>query len=125
MTRAFLLSLFGAILVVMIAVTFYASLDRSVFKAGSELLSDRWFVATLFDAYCGFLTFYVWVAYKERTLLGKGLWFILILMLGNIAMSIYLLIQLAKLDRNAGITSILLRNDETTRPIGADRAAHP
>ena len=107
--RAFLFFLFGTVLVAMLAVTTYAALDRSILDVGPELTSDPWFHATLTDAYFGFLTFFVWVAYKESTTWGRLLWFILIMTLGNIAMSVYMLIQLARWDRGVGVESILLR----------------
>jgi len=109
MNRSMLFLIFTAILAAMIAVTTYATLDRSVLDAGTQLLSDRWFQATLADAYFGFLTFYLWVGYKERGVWRKVLWFVLIMTLGNIAMSIYVLIQLGKWDAARGVESILLR----------------
>ncbi len=109
MTRTALILLFSAILVGMLAITTYATIDRSIFNVGPVLTSDPWFHATLVDAYCGFVTFYVWVAYKEKTFLKRLLWFVLIMTLGNIAMSIYVLIQLGQTGRLGGIESILLR----------------
>ncbi len=93
----FLKILFLAILAAMLYVTITASLDRGVFEAGAALWPDPWFRATLADAYFGFITFFVWVAYKERGLLRKLIWFVLIMTLGNIAMSVYVLIQLFRL----------------------------
>jgi membrane protease YdiL (CAAX protease family) len=101
--------LFAAILVAMLAVTTWASLDRSVFEAGN-LLDDPWGVATLADAYMGFLTFYAWVAYKERGVAGRVLWFVLIMGLGNIAMSAYVLLQLFRLPPGATVETLLLRD---------------
>jgi len=112
MTRTMLALLFTTILVAMLAVTAYASLNRSILKVGPELTSDPWFHATLLDAYCGFLTFFVWVAYKESASWSKVLWFVLIMTLGNIAMSAYVLIQLIRLDRTQGIETILLRGKQ-------------
>lgn len=107
--KLFLLLVFAFILVAMLAITITASLDRSVFNVGQELLSDRWFQATLLDAYFGFLVFYLWVAYKERTTTSRIVWFVLIMAFGNIAMSIYALLQLAKLPSGAPIEQLLLR----------------
>ena len=109
MSRTILTLVFATILIVMLAVTTYASLDRSVLKVGSDLTSDRWFQATLADAYFGFITFYVWVFYKERGPLFRVIWFVLIMTLGNIAMSIYVLIQLWTWDSMTGMEGILLR----------------
>jgi hypothetical protein len=71
--------------------------------------SSPWSVATLFDAYFGFLTFYVWVAYKERSTAARVVWFILIMALGNMAMSAYMLLQLSKLRSGQPLESLLLR----------------
>ena len=78
----------------MLTVTTWASLERGVLTAGRELIGDRWFQATLIDAYFGFITFYVWVAYKETKFYSKILWLLSILTLGNIAMAIFMLKEL-------------------------------
>ena len=111
MARRLLVLFFATILIAMLAVTTYASLDRSILAVGRQLTSDPWFHATLADAYFGFLTFYVWVAYKERAVWLKVLWFVLIMALGNIAMAIYVLIQLARWDSERGIEGLLLRTE--------------
>jgi hypothetical protein len=66
-------------------------------------------VATLFDAYFGFLTFFVWVCFKERRLAAKVIWFVLIMALGNIAMSGYVLIQLFKLKPEEPLSDLVLK----------------
>jgi len=106
--KTFLQFFFSCILIAMVTVTLMAMHDRSILDAGI-VWSDLWARATLFDAYSGFLTFFVWVAYKERTLLAKLFWFVLIMLLGNIAMSTYVLIQLSKLRSGQSLKSILLR----------------
>ena len=45
------------LLLCMIAVTFAASLDRSVLQAGRGLWPDPWFVVTLAETYIGFVIF--------------------------------------------------------------------
>jgi hypothetical protein len=105
--RTFLIGLFSVILMAMVAVTTVASMERSIFDAGRQLLPDRWFQATLCDAYFGFITFFVWVAYKERAVWKRSLWFILIMCLGNIAMATYMLIQLVKLPPGAPLSALL------------------
>lgn len=115
MARMFLNLLFGGILLAMLGVTTYASLDRSIFHVGSQLTSDPWFHATLADAYFGFLTFYVWVAYKEPRLWRKAVWFLLIMTLGNIAMSLYVLLQLRGINKDQKLSELLLRRPEGSR----------
>ncbi len=86
--------LFGAILVAMLYVTVSASLEQGVFEAAAALWPDPWFRATLADAYFGFLTVYVWIAYKETGWARRVLWFVLLMGFGNIAIAVYVLIQL-------------------------------
>lgn len=95
----------------MFAMTIWASLDRAVWNAGGQLLSDRWFQATLLDAYLGFLTFFIWVAYKESTHIGRVLWFLLIMGLGSMAIAGYVLWQLCRWNPARGVADLLLRRD--------------
>ena len=67
-------------------------------------------MATLFDAYFGFVTFYAWVFYKETSWLARIVWFVAIMGLGNIAMSSYVLIQLFRLRPEQPASDILLRS---------------
>jgi Protein of unknown function (DUF1475) len=102
-------ALFGAILALMLYVTAAAALERGVLVAGAELWKDAWFRATLADAYCGFLTFYAWVYYRERGGAARAAWLLAILGLGNIAMSAYVLLRLTRLPPGAGVEQLLLR----------------
>ncbi len=102
-------ALFATILGVMLYSTVTAALDRGVFAAGAALWPDPWFRATLADAYCGFLTFYAWVHYRERSWGRRGAWFAAIMLLGNIAMALYMLVLLFRLPPGAGPEQLLLR----------------
>jgi len=95
--RNFLIILFGAIFLWMIVMTTLTSLEMPIWDAFATFGDHPWAVATLWDAYFGFLTFYVWVAWRETRLASRLLWFVLILLLGNITMSLYVLIQLFRL----------------------------
>lgn len=100
--------LFAAILVAMIATTTWATMQSGVFTGGSAVLQSRWGIATLLDAYCGFLTFFVWVAWRERSAGARILWFVLIMTLGNIAMASYMLIQLFRLPEGSSMRDLLV-----------------
>jgi hypothetical protein len=112
--RTTLRLLFGAILVVMLAVTTRASLMQPVWGwQGLVTEPDRWWtMATLADAYCGFLTFYVWVFYKESGPAPRLGWLLAILLLGNIAMAVYVLLQLSRLRDDEPVANLLLRADD-------------
>ena len=107
--RVALRLLFGAILVTMIGVTTWASLRQPVWEWGGLTAApdNGWTIATLFDAYFGFVTFYVWLAYKERRWAPRIGWLIAILLLGNMAMSAYVLLQLRRLPREEPMATLL------------------
>ncbi|KAB2843050.1 DUF1475 domain-containing protein [bacterium] len=105
----FLKLLFSAILIAIISATVWASQHYSVWQAFSDLWRDPWGRATLFDAYFAFLTFYVWVFYKERCWAYRLLWFVLVMGFGNIGMSLYMLIQLFRLRPGEGVEELLLK----------------
>ena len=103
--------LFGGILIYMVAMTTWVSLHKSILLSPNEFswAGSPWAVATLFDAYFGFITFYAWVAYKETRWAARVVWFVLIMGLGNIAMSSYVLMQLFKLRAEEPVWAILVR----------------
>ena len=83
----------------------------SVLEGGQGLWPDPWFIATLMDAYFGFLTFFLWVAYKETSWIARGSWFIAIMLLGNFAMCGYLLWQLSTIKDFSWEALLLRRRD--------------
>jgi hypothetical protein len=101
--------LFFIVLISMLAVTGWASTQCALWKTPREVATHPWFIATLFDTYWAFLTFYCWVAYKEVSWLARISWLIGILLLGNIVMAIYMLIQLFKVPADGKIEDMLLR----------------
>jgi Protein of unknown function (DUF1475) len=107
--RTTLRLLFGFVLLSMIGVTSWASSQQPVWDWGglTQPPDNAWTIATLFDAYYGFVTFYVWVVYKETRWLPRVLWLIAILLLGNMAMSAYVLWQLRKLPANEPMAQLL------------------
>ena len=105
----FLRIAFIGVLISMFAVTGWASSVVALWKTPRAVATHPWFIATLFDTYFAFLTFYAWVAYKETSKVARVAWLIAILLLGNIAMATYMLIQLFRLPTNATMEQLLLR----------------
>jgi predicted permease len=95
----------------MLWVTGWASAVVPLWQTPHALLAHPWFITTLFDCYFGFLTFYLWVAYREPGWLTRALWLLAILALGNIAMSVYMLLSLWRLPADAPIQRLLLRHE--------------
>jgi Protein of unknown function (DUF1475) len=113
--RANLMLLSCAALATLIGVSVWATAQVGIFDAIQALLAQPaagthpWFVATLADAYFGFLWFWAWIAYKETSNVARGAWLVAVLALGNIAMAGYMLLQLRKLPPGAGVDRLLLR----------------
>jgi len=107
--KLFLKLLFGCIFVFMVVMTIRTGLSVSLSAAWPSYAANPWAIATLYDAYFGFVTFYAWVFYKERHVWTRVLWFLLIMGMGNIAMSFYVLIELFRLKPQEPAAAILQR----------------
>ena len=114
----FLRFAFSVVLVTMLSVTSWAQLQISLWDTPRQILLHPWFIATLCDTYFGFLTFWAWLAYRERSALARVSWLIAILALGNIAMSSYMLWLLWRVPADTSMAQLLLRPNPT-RPAGA------
>jgi hypothetical protein len=97
------------VLLIMLSAIAWASTRQALWSMPPEVTGNPWFLATLADAYCGFIIFYAWVAYRETSWFGRGAWLIALLMLGNVASAIYLLVALSRLPANATAGDIMLR----------------
>jgi hypothetical protein len=107
--KTFLTALCLAVLAVMLYVTISASLQQDLISATRQLWPDPWFRATLADAYCGFLFFWLWVAWREQSVAKSILWFVLIMTLGNLAMASYVLLQLRHIPRGETLDRLFSR----------------
>lgn len=120
--RRALTFVFSAVLAAMLAVTGWASSRVAIWNAGPSL-KDPWMIATLFDAYCGFITFFAWVCWKETRAGARAVWFVFVMTLGNIAMAVYVLRELTRLGPYDGMSELLVRrNPRNLEARGADVA---
>ena len=97
-----------AVLLVMLAATTWASLQENALEAALRMVHDRWTVATFFDAYFGFLWFWLWIAATERCGWAKWLWLGAILLLGNLAMAAFVLLRLHRTKAGDGLQGFLM-----------------
>jgi hypothetical protein len=100
--------LFTVILLSMLWVTTWASTQCPLFAVPRSVSTHPWFIATMFDAYWGFTTFYVWVCFKQVTWTARIAWFLAIMALGNIAMSSYWLSELYTVKTDGRVADILV-----------------
>jgi len=101
--------LFAFILVSLTAYTLWVCTRQPVWQWGGLTTppDNLWTIATLIDACFGFITFYVWVLWKETRTAPRAFWFVAIMLLGNIAMSAYALRQLARLQPGESMNTLL------------------
>ena len=102
-------ALFSFILLAMVSLIITASIEQNIFEAVGKMWPHWWFKATLADLYFGFLIFFVWVAYKELHPWRKLIWFASIMLLGNVATSAYMLLELFKLKEGDTLETLLTR----------------
>lgn len=100
---------FLAFLAAILGTTTWASTVVALWETPRAVATHPWFIATLVDTYLAFFTFWLWVAYKERSWFARLGWFVAICLLGNIAMALYMLIQLFRLPATAPMERLLLR----------------
>lgn len=110
----FLRALFLLIIASMLVVTTWASLHTPLFSIPRAVFTHPWFIATLFDAYWAFIAFYVWVAWKERSLGARLLWFVTIILLGNISIAVYMLRELFAVRASGPLDEVFTRRNRGT-----------
>ena len=114
----FLRGLFIVVLASMLWVTSWASLQCALFAIPREVYAHPWFIATLFDAYWGFTTFFVWVCYQQRSWPARIAWFVAIMLLGNLAMASYCLAQLFRTPADGKVADLLTRRHDGAGMLG-------
>ena len=102
MKRLLMLGFLG-VFVAMNVLIVRASLEQGIVPAIRDLWPDPWVQATLADCYFAFLTIWLWVAWRERSLLARILWLLLFCTLGSVAIAGYVLWQLWKLPPSASV----------------------
>jgi hypothetical protein len=110
-SRRLILAYFVLVLVAMTWVSWYASTSPTITslpqyasingKEGINVIdgfvtvcSEPWGLATMFDAYFGFLAFWLYVAWREQTIASRLGWFVALMLLGNFAIAAYALLCL-------------------------------
>lgn len=111
----FSLTAFAALLLVSIWATGHLGIVPAIadLRANPGAGNNPWLIAALFDAYFGFLWFWLWVAYKETSWVARVAWLVAFLALGNMGMAGYVLLQLFRLPTAATIEDLLLRRRPT------------
>jgi hypothetical protein len=116
----FLRCLFVVVLGSMLAITSWAGMHQSLSAfAHSATFRDPWVIATLFDAYWAFVAVFVWVAWKERSMAARVLWFVSLIALGNLAIAGYFLRELFSVPADGPLDPVLARRNPGRLPLPA------
>ncbi|HVS91126.1 MAG TPA: DUF1475 family protein [Mucilaginibacter sp.] len=103
--------IFSVLFVWMCYVVISTSLQSNLFREWNSLGAIPWMRATLWDFYTNVLVIFVWVCYKEKSLLLKILWLLLLVCLGSIASCAFVLIQLFRLKPGEGLKELFSKQN--------------
>jgi hypothetical protein len=92
MKIAKVISLLG--LVAMTVAIVNAFINGNFAEESTWIISHPWGVTSLVDLYVGFILFSMWIVYREKSLLNKIIWVVLMMVLGNWTASLYVFLTL-------------------------------
>jgi hypothetical protein len=108
-SRRLIIAYFVLVLAAMTWVSWYACVTPSISSLAEykgkglnviggyvTVCSEPWGLATMFDAYFGFLAFWLYVAWREQSVAARLSWFVALMLLGNFAIAGYALLCLFK-----------------------------
>lgn len=74
----------------MVVAVAFGVIQGDFLAEGSEIWGLPWGRVSLVDLYLGLAIFAAWVAFRERSVVVTGAWWLSLLLLGNLAAGIYL-----------------------------------
>jgi hypothetical protein len=74
----------------------YTGRGLNVIEGYVTVCREPWGLATMFDAYFGFLSFWLYIAWRENSWISRIAWLVALLLLGNFAIAGYALVCLAQ-----------------------------
>lgn len=98
--------IFGLLFIWVCYMVITTSLQSNLFKEWDYLGSIPWMRATLWDFYANVSVIYLWVCYKEKSIAAKIIWLVLLVLLGSIASTAFVLIQLFRLKPHEGLKEL-------------------
>lgn len=78
------LALLGAIM--------YGVIKRDIIAEGNIMLGIYWGQFTFIDIYVAFIVFYLWIVFREKSIIKSIIWFVLIMLGGSMSIMLYLFI---------------------------------
>lgn len=106
------LRLFQAILIIILCLFSYLAImtyqNYPLHKHLLAILKLPWMATTMIDFYINLGLIYLWIFFKEPTILGKLVWLALLFFGGSIATLFYVFLQTFKLAPGDSISKLLL-----------------
>ena len=81
-------------LVAMTVAILNALVNGNFANEGAWIISHPWGVTSLIDLYVGFILFSMWIVYREKSLVNKVIWVVLMMVLGNWTAALYVFLAL-------------------------------
>ncbi|MCX6170229.1 MAG: DUF1475 family protein [Ignavibacteriales bacterium] len=106
--KNFLIAVFSILFIYIVYTVISTSIESNLFKEWDFLASIPWMKATLIDFYINTVVIFVWMAFREKSWLARILWLLGFVLLGSIATTFYVLVQLFKLDKNEPVINAFL-----------------
>lgn len=78
----------------MTAVLLNGFVNGDLARDGADLLANPWGLVSFIDLYVGFVLFSMWIAFREKHVLGAVIWIVLTMVLGFFTSSLYILLAL-------------------------------
>lgn len=76
---------------IMAGMIVFSLVTGDFFGEGSILLGMVWGQMSMVDLYVGFILFYLWILRREKDLITKIVWFLLLMTTGSLATALYIL----------------------------------
>ena len=69
-------------------------INGNIAAEGAWLFAHPWGIVSLVDLYTGFALYSVWIAYREKSIVGAIVWIVLLMVLGFWAGAVYMFLAL-------------------------------
>jgi hypothetical protein len=89
MTKVKVVAWLGAL--IMAGMIVFSLVTGDFFGEGSILLGMVWGQMSMVDLYVGFFLFYLWILRREKDLITRIIWFLLMMTTGSLATALYIL----------------------------------
>jgi flagellar biosynthesis protein FlhB len=107
--KALSLLVFTYMIYIVVSTSYQSNLFDLMANWDSVNVMSPWFKATLWDFYANVFFIFIWITYKENSVVRSFIWLVLLITMGSIATAAYMIIQLFKLKPGEGLKKVFSR----------------